>query len=354
MGGAFGRRPFLSFRLKWGISMDGTAKKKFLAAAAAVGAMVASPAAAQDPITPVKIGVMDLEVKGLAFPDSNTKIEYQAFTPEGAKEGKQTTRSGEDHGVIVASAVVRQYRLLDPKSPVEVYAANPFGLTKNAKGEQFLKLDFKQAEKALEWMHSKGVRTVVTAFNSSNQLGSFNFMNKAEQLGMTVFAAYSNETGKGAVYPAADARTISVVDTNRGQLGSALVTGAGREKDALSAGITFAMHGGVPQGKFGNDYQTGSSFSSAKAAAYGAYILSRHPDATRDEIVDLMTKGSRPFEMETAGEKRDLPFIGDARSNEEFLAAAGTFKPIMASKETESANVAMLAAFQSKQLGAGR
>ena len=123
--------------------MDGTAKKKFLAAAAAVGAMVASPAAAQDPITPVKIGVMDLEVKGLAFPDSNTKIEYQAFTPEGAKEGKQTTRSGEDHGVIVASAVVRQYRLLDPKSPVEVYAANPFGLTKNAKGEQFLKLDFK-------------------------------------------------------------------------------------------------------------------------------------------------------------------------------------------------------------------
>src|SRR3546814_2973695 len=98
-------------------------------------------------------------------------------------------------------------------------------------------------------MHSKGVRTVVTAFNSSNQLGSFNFMNKAEQLGMTVFAAYSNETGKGNVYPAADARAISVVDTNRGQLGMALVTGAGREKDALSVGITFAMHGGVPQGK---------------------------------------------------------------------------------------------------------
>src|SRR3546814_685686 len=143
--------------------------------------------------------------------------------------------------LIVASAVVRQYRLLDPKSPIEVYAANPFGLTKNAAGKSFLKLDFKQAEKALEWMHSKGVRTVVTAFNSSNQLGSFNFMNKAEQLGMTVFAAYSNETGKGNVYPAADARAISVVDTNRGQLGMALVTGAGREKDALSVEITFEI-----------------------------------------------------------------------------------------------------------------
>src|SRR3546814_5388367 len=79
---------------------------------------------------------------------------------------------------------------------------------------------------------------------------------------MTVFAAYSNETGKGNVYPAADARAISVVDTNRGQLGMALVTGAGREKDALSVGITFAMHGGVPQGKHGNDFQTGSSFRS--------------------------------------------------------------------------------------------
>src|SRR3546814_3417459 len=67
--------------------------------------------------------------------------------------------SADLHGVIVASAVVRQYRLLDPKSPIEVYAANPFGLTKNAAGKSFLKLDFKQAEKALEWMHSKGVRT---------------------------------------------------------------------------------------------------------------------------------------------------------------------------------------------------
>lgn len=334
--------------------MDGSTKKKLLAAAAGLGVMMSTPVTAQDDIAPVKIGVMDLEVKGLAFPDSNTKIEYQAFTPDGAKEGKQQTRSGEDHGVIVASAVVRQYRSLDSRSPIEIYAANPFGLTKNGDGKSFLKLDFKQAEKALEWMHSKGVKVVVTGFNSSNQLGSFNFMNKAEQLGMTVFAAYSNDTGKGNVYPAADARAISVVDTNRGQLGSALVSGAGREKDAISAGITFAMHGGVPQGKYGNDYQTGSSFSSAKAAAYGAYVLSRHADATRDEIVGLMSKGSRPFEMEVAGANKDLPFIGEARSNELFLAATVTFQPAMASNEADGADLATLAALQARQTGAGR
>src|SRR3546814_16368008 len=115
-------------------------------------------------------------------------------------------------------------------------------------------------------MHSKGVRTVVTAFNSSNQLGSFNFMNKAEQLGMTVFAAYSNETGKGNVYPAADALANSVVDTNRGQLGMALVTGAGRAQEAHAVGIPFAMTGGVTKGKHGNDCPTGYSVSLAKGA----------------------------------------------------------------------------------------
>src|SRR3546814_18475557 len=74
----------------------------------------------------------------------------------------------------------------------------------------------------------------------------------------------------------------------------ALVTGAGREKDALSVGITFAMPGGVTQGKHGNDFQTGSSFSSAKADAYGAYIISRHPDVLRVEVVELMKQCSRP------------------------------------------------------------
>src|SRR3546814_10869507 len=79
------------------------------------------------------------------------------------------------------------------------------------------------------------------------------------------------------------------------------------------------MHGGVPQGKHGNDFQTGSSFSSAKAAAYGAYIISRHPDVSRDEVVELMKQGSRPFPMELAREKGDLPFIGEARGSESFL-----------------------------------
>src|SRR3546814_12021730 len=72
--------------------MDASTKKKLLAAAAGLSVMTASPAAGQEPVAPVKIGVMDLEVKGLAFSDSNTMIEYQAFTPEGATEGKQTTR----------------------------------------------------------------------------------------------------------------------------------------------------------------------------------------------------------------------------------------------------------------------
>jgi hypothetical protein len=307
--------------------MERSTKFNLMAAATLGMGTAMSPAvSAQNLDQPVRIGVMDLQAKALAFDDPKTSIEYQAFTPEGAKEGKQQTRSGEDHGIIVASAVVRQYRTLDSNSRIELYAANPFGIAKNSKGKSFLKVDFKQAEKALEWMHSKGVRVVVTAFNSSNQLGSFNFMNKAEKLGMTVFAAYSNDTGKGAVYPAADARAISVVDTNKGSMGSAMISGVGREKDAYSVGITFAMNGGVPQGRSGNDYDTGSSFSSAKAAAYGAYVLHHNPQATRDQIVGLMKEGARPFEVEADGQKASLDLIGEAKGDALFLAAAASIK----------------------------
>src|SRR3546814_13769806 len=101
------------------------------------------------------------------------------------------------------------------------------------------------------------------------------------------------------------------------------------------------MHGGVPQGKHGNDFQTGSSFSSAKAAAYGAYIISRHPDVSRDEVVELMKQGSRPFPMELAREKGDLPFIGEARGNESFLVAESSFKSV-AVKEQDGADFANL------------
>src|SRR3546814_16019955 len=88
------------------------------------------------------------------------------------------------------------------------------------------------------------------------------------------------------------------------------------------------MHGGVPQGKHGNDFQTGSSFSSANEAAYGAYIISRHPDVSRDEVVELMKQGSRPFPKELAREKGDLPFIREPRENESFLAAAAAIHSV--------------------------
>src|SRR3546814_8933891 len=69
--------PFFVLIIEWGDFMDASTKKKLLAAAAGLSVMTASPAAGQEPVAPVKIGVMDLEVKGLAFSDSNTMIEYQ-------------------------------------------------------------------------------------------------------------------------------------------------------------------------------------------------------------------------------------------------------------------------------------
>src|SRR3546814_11592639 len=72
------------------------------------------------------------------------------------------------------------------------------------------------------------------------------------------------------------------------------------------------------------------------------------PDVSRDEVVELMKQGSRPFPMELAREKGDLPFIGEARGNESFLVAASSFKSV-AVKEQDGAELATLAAFQAKQ-----
>src|SRR3546814_18419476 len=94
--------PFFVLIIEWGDFMDASTKTKLLAAAAGLSVMTASPAAGQEPVAPVKIGVMDIEVQGLALSDFNKMIAYQAFTPDSAQAGKNTTRSGGEQCVNVA------------------------------------------------------------------------------------------------------------------------------------------------------------------------------------------------------------------------------------------------------------
>lgn len=287
-----------------------------LAMAAALGA--ATPAMAAGGTDEVRVGVMDLKADSLTYDASRVSIEYRAFTPEGAKEARMAEATGDDHGAVVASAFVRQYRSMDAKTPIRIFAGNPFALVKRPDGRQVLKLDFDRGAQVLEWMHGNGVRIVVTAFNSPDAAGAARFMDKAESLGMIVFSAYANSTGQGKVFPAGDERSVSVVDTSAGKIGFDLIAGSGRQYDGVNAGVTFGMNGGVPQGAYGAARMTGSSFASPKAAAYAAYVLKHSPGMDRKDVVAAMNKATRPMSTSRDGDMRSIAYIGDAATDEVF------------------------------------
>ncbi len=297
--------------------MDGIGRIGIVAMAA--GLAMSTPAQAREDQRPVKVGIMDLKADSLTYDASNVRIEYKAFTPDGAKEGGERQETGDDHGAVVASAFVRHYRHLDSKAPIEIYSGNPFGIVRRDDGKSVLRLNFGKALEALEWMHSKGVRIVVTAYNSSDRLGAKLFMDRAENLGMVVFAAYSNSRGAGAVFPAADHRAISVVDTSIGMRGLNLVKGGGRDFDGARAGVMFAMDGGVPQGSHGGVAMVGSSYTSAKAAAYGVYALRNDPSLDRNDVVERIKGASRPHIVSRDGESYTLAYLGDAVTDDRFV-----------------------------------
>lgn len=328
--------------------MDGGMKMMALTAAMSM-ATAPVPSSAQAKPEPVRVGIMDLKADRMTYREKDVSIEYRTFTPAGEKEGREQQETGDDHGAVVASAFVRQYRSLDRTSPIEIYAANPFGLVKTNDGGHGLRLDFRKGKEAIEWMHQKGVRIVVTSFNSSDQPGAKIFMDRAEELGMMVFAAYSNDRNSGVVFPASDYRAISVVDASKGKIGLNLVKGSGREFDAAKAGVLFAMDGGVPQESYGPTVLVGSSFTSAKAAAYGAYVLRSSPGVGHDELIEKVRIASRPMAVSRSGESLAISYIGDDATDRRFIeamrvASAGQQSVAASSPSNEAAQKAAPAA----------
>jgi hypothetical protein len=295
------------------------ATKTRLGVVAMAAALVASAPAHAEKKEPIKIGIMDLQAKALTYDAGKVSIEYREFTKEGARPAKLAERTGDDHGAVVASAFVRQMRSLDSKVPIQIYAGNPFSLTRGDDGKERMRLDFVKGSEVLQWMHDKGVRIVVTAFNSPDAKGAARFMDKADELGMIVFAAYSNDRGVGKVYPAADPRAVSVVDTSIGKLGEHVIKGAGRQFDGAAAGVRYAMDGRVPQGAYGALVMTGSSFASPKAAAYAAYALARNPGMTRGEVMKAMDVATKPMNMSREDAVLTIARLGDADTDKRFL-----------------------------------
>lgn len=237
-------------------------------------ALASQPALSQTrPTEPIRIGVLDCAGDAMTYRDASTAIMYREFTVDGHKPGRWPSAQGDDHGRVVVTAAVRELRRLAPSTPIEVYSANAFSLN----GASRLSVSPRKAGEALEWMSSMGVKVVVTAFNLSNEQSSAIIMDRAEKLGMTVFAAGSNKDKAGRVFPAADPRSISVADTTYEK--SALT-----KDPTVATWMMFAMDGSVSHDRKGKGEDNGASYSSAKAGAWGAYFSHMNPGADRDAI----------------------------------------------------------------------
>lgn len=276
--------------------MDGL--KKSLIGVAAATMLASSPAVAQDQdqAPEIRVGIIDVKGNELTFSDRRTKIEYRAFTQEGKFPGDWMTESGADHGQMMASAFVRELRRIDPAAPVRIFAANAFqenSGTGSAKytqsmglaSKRTLSVNWEGATHALEWFKANNVKVVLTAFNGSDSQQLRTFMQKANSLGMAVFASAGNKVG-GSIYPAAYPEAISVAGDNKDL--------AFRKDASISRWVNFTMDGGVPMGIKGAAVDEGSSFATAKAAAFGAYYSAHNPSAGRDQIASALRDAAVP------------------------------------------------------------
>ena len=321
--------------------------RALLLGAAVASALVVAPAplAAQSAPEPVRIGVLDLKADSMTYRDDGVKVVYREFRTDGYGPGREETASGHDHGQVVLTAVVREMRRMEPDAPVEVYAANAFAEVRSKDGSTGVSLNFVQAANALRWMREAGVRVVATAFNTRKEADSRALMDVAEGLGMTVFAGASNDRGAGRVFPAADPRSVSVADTTPGKSSLTL-------DPSVHDWVSFGVRGEVSNSRDGKDVvDWGSSYASAKAAAYGAYYAWRNPGADRAEIVDALRRNSREDRCQAGSKQVAVRTLGWAGMPESFRAYAGA-AAARASRPATTVAVAAVVAGDGRDLAA--
>lgn len=299
---------------------------KSLGVAVMAAAMIAnSPsAAAQNQPREVVVGILDVRSDSLTFGDEKTDIAYKEFTAPGKMPANWQTESGADHGQLMASAFVRQIRQIDRDIPIRILGANVFQENQSTSSALYtygsrtgskrtLSVNWEGAKEALSWFKQNGVSVVLTAFNGSDSNALRSFMKEAGDLGMTVFASAGNKVG-GAIYPAAYPEAISVAGDNKDL--------AFRKDPSISTWANFAMDGGTSLRLKGGKNDEGSSFATAKAAAFGAYFKAIVPDAERDDIKAAIAKVSISTSYKINGSDISASRIDETLSAEKFVSVA--------------------------------
>ena len=300
-----------------------------VAAALATTALVAMPVRAQT-TEPVKVGVIDTSVDRLILGDKGVTVQRRTFVAEGLEPGRWQGTVGSSHGEVVASSFVQQSRMIDKRVPIMVYSANAFYESgpRNSDGNRAMGIDFKGAEKALEWFHENGVRTVVTAFYAKDSPQMRSFIEKAKEMDIVLFAGTNNDKTKVVPFPARDAYAIAVTGSNA-NLDFA-------NNPEMAKWTAFKINGDTPTNDMLATSENGSSFAVARAAAYGAHYVRMMPKATKDDVVLVM--------RQAAGTKKEgrVADLDEGAVMKRFRSIAMSPVPTRLAKGPEGAVVAAL------------
>ena len=270
-------------------------KASIAVAAAAAGMVLASPATAQESEV-IKVGLLDVGGGDMTFRDARTTIEHRDFVTEGQRPASRMTRSGRENGVMTTSAFVRQARLLDENAPIQVYSANIFqehSDRQQAGSPRRITVNWEGAREAVEWFKQNDVKVVIASFNGAESQEMHAFMEETRRNGMTVFAGSGNTPG-GAAFPAMHPYAMSVGSDNPGH--------AYRTDPSQAGWVDVTMNGGVPMRRDGQEIDSGATYATAKAAAFGSYYARSNPDVDPDIMRETLYSISTTVEY-TEGDR---------------------------------------------------
>ena len=252
-------------------------KASIAVAAAAVGMGLSAPAADQER-EPIKVGILDVGGGDMTFRDAGTTIEHRNLISDEQRPASRMTRSGRENGVMTTSAFVRQARLLDADAPIHVYSANIFQVQANqneAGNPRRITVNWEGARQAVQWFKENDVKVVIASFNGADSHEMRAFMDETRRNGMTVFAGSGNTPG-GSSFPAMHPDAMSIGADNPGH--------AYRVDPAQAGWVDFTMNGGVPMRRDGDEIDVGTSYATAKAAAFGSYYARSNPGVDSDTM----------------------------------------------------------------------
>ena len=234
-------------------------------------------------VDPIRVGIIDTDATVVHQPKNGVTVSYASFIREGAVPGSHKTKSGREHGADVARAFIEQAEQIDPKSPIHIYSAGVFFRTGNKRdedGNRPMEIDWSAANKALDWLRDNNVRVVITPFIARESLEVNEFMGKARELGMVVFAATQNVHTNVQPFPARHPDAISVTGSSRNLDFST--------NEAMREWVMFQANASIPGKSLWMIPENGSSFAVGRAAAFGSFLVAKNPGIARDDIIETM------------------------------------------------------------------